>query len=84
MRHTCKFGLTIRLTFLEANSRVLRAKNRFCKIFDKLKIRTYTFKLRIKKTKKMIIIIRFITFTPGGCLFAFHICLRDEKGMTIR
>ena len=82
MRHTCKFGLTIRLTFLEANSRIL--KNRFCKIFDKLKIRTHTFKLRIKKTKKLIIIIRFITFTPGGCLFAFHICLRDEKGMTIR
>ena len=32
MRHTCKFGRAIRLTFLEANSRILKAKNRFCKI----------------------------------------------------
>ena len=32
----------------------------------------------------MIIISRVITLTPGGCLFAFYICLRDEKGMTIR
>ena len=41
MRHTCKFGRAIRLTFLEANSRILKAKNRFCKVFDKLKIRTH-------------------------------------------
>jgi len=87
IRHTCKFGRAIRLTFLETKSRILKAKNRFARFLTSLKFgHIFNTFLRIKNTKKIIIIIRVITLTPGGCLFAFYNynCLRDEKGMTIR